>query len=293
MIKTQPMPVQTAPTQARAEPAPHEAKPIRLLHVEDNRADALLTQEYIRAVLPTVEFDNAVRLSDVTPELVGAADCAILDLSLPDAEGLEALVALRAMSDALPIIVLTGFDNLELGLAAVRDGADDYLIKNHIDSYTLERAVQYSIERRSLMRELISSAAETTVAAAATIAADAALAAAAQLALVGFDQDWRTAAGAQNVAVGTHQVAVHIDDETGDYTLVCQTCDWESNDVSDDVHSWAARSLDVALLRHVTLGDKAEAGPALDADAASSPAAHSATEPVSRRAAFNPRGWLG
>ena len=57
-------------------------------------------QEFIRGSLPSVEFDWAVRLSDLTAERAGAADCALLDLSLPDASGLEALVAVRAAKAA-------------------------------------------------------------------------------------------------------------------------------------------------------------------------------------------------
>jgi CheY-like chemotaxis protein len=121
-----------------------DATVLRLLHVEDNPADALLMQEYIRESsrqwnmeLPgggpspgqpayrSVEFDLAERLSELTPARALAANCAILDLSLPDATDLQALVSLRAMSEDLPIIVLTGFDDLEVGLSALRYGADD------------------------------------------------------------------------------------------------------------------------------------------------------------------------
>jgi len=137
---------------------------LRLLHVEDNSADALLMQEYIRDLLPDVAFDTAARLSEVTTERVEAADCALLDLSLPDASGLEVLVAVRKMSESLPIIVLTGLDDMELGLTAVRDGADDYLLKNHVDAYTLERAVQYAVERRGLILQVAKATAETMVA---------------------------------------------------------------------------------------------------------------------------------
>lgn len=144
---------------------------LRLLHVEDSPADALLTQEYLRDLVPDVAFDTVTRLSEVTIERVEAADCALLDLSLPDASGLDALLALRAMSEDLPIIVLTGLDELTLGLAAVRRGADDYLLKNHVDGHTLERAVRYAIERRGLMLQLAESAAETILATAPTVTA--------------------------------------------------------------------------------------------------------------------------
>jgi CheY-like chemotaxis protein len=117
--------------------------PLRLLHVEDNLADALLVREYLIDVLAAVQFDTAERLAELTPERAAATDCALLDLSLPDASGFDAVVALRRMSAALPIVVLTGYDNLKAGLAAVlRDGADDYLLKSHADGHALERSIR-------------------------------------------------------------------------------------------------------------------------------------------------------
>ena len=152
----------TAPTQTTVEPVVEStdeaATPtawLRILHVEDNPADARLAQEYLRGSMSAVEFDSAGRLSELTPERANSADCALLDLSLPDATGLEALIALRGLAKDLPIIVLTGFDAFELGLAALRNGADDFLIKNHVDGYTLERGIRYAIQRRSLTLALI------------------------------------------------------------------------------------------------------------------------------------------
>lgn len=116
-----------------------------------------------------VEFMAVTRISDVTAEdaAAAAAACALLDLSLLDASGLEALHALRGLSDRLPIVVLTGFDDLELGLSAIRDGAEDYLIKNYVDSQMLDRAIRYAIERRRLTVELVASASEASAAVAA------------------------------------------------------------------------------------------------------------------------------
>lgn len=219
-----------------------ERSPVRLLLVEDNPADALLAQEYIRGVIADVEFDNAVRLADITAESADRASCAILDLSLPDASGLEALHALRAMSERLPIIVLTGFDDLDLGLAAIRHGAEDYLIKNHVDGLTLQRSIRYAIERRHLTLELVSQAAAAAVATATSIVAVAAADAA----------GGRTA---PHTAVGTHQVAVRIDATTGDYVLECQSCTWEAERGLESQLSWADRCLEWALLKHVDFGE--------------------------------------
>ena len=247
----------------------------RLLHVEDNPSDALLMQEYVQGILPLVTFDTASRLSEVTVERATAADCALLDLSLPDASGLDALVTLRKMSEQLPIIVLTGFDDMSLGLKAVRDGADDYLVKNHVDGFTLERAVQYAIERRRLMLQLVMSAAETVVANASTITADAATEAALDLMRQAV-KDSELPAVSRTVA-GTHAVSVRIDSESYDFVLDCQTCAWSSDRHPNDAHSWAARALDATLLRHVYFeGLDAEATPAATPEGAPVP-------PVRRR----------
>jgi DNA-binding NarL/FixJ family response regulator len=149
---------EATPTPALAESAPQSPRlGLRLLHIEDNASDALLAQSYIRSVIPDVVFDSAVRISDVTADIAAAASCAILDLSLPDASGLEALHALRKISPELPIIVLTGFDDLDTGLSAIRDGAEDYLVKNYVDGDSLQRAIRYAMERRRLTTALTGS----------------------------------------------------------------------------------------------------------------------------------------
>lgn len=272
-------------TEAAAVEASAGEETLRLLHVEDNPADAVLMQEYIRGVLPSISFDTATRLSDVTPERAAAVHCCLLDLSLPDASGLDALVALRGMSEELPIIVLTGFDNMELGLNAVRDGADDYLLKNHVDGYTLERAVQYSIERRRLMLQAAKSAVQAIVATATTITADAATDAALHLVEQGV-------AGAEpsesRAAPGTHEVAVRIDRDTSEFVLSCQTCEWESDRGPDNLHSWSARSLELTLLHHVAYESSGE-GKVLAAAQERERAREQST--VGRRGVFSPRNW--
>lgn len=265
-----------------------ETATIRLLHVEDNPADALLMQEYIRAVLPTVDFDTAERLAEVTAERVAEADCALLDLSLPDASGLEGVVRLRQLSEHLPIIVLTGFDDMQLGLSAVRDGADDYLLKNHVDGYTLERAVQYAIERRRLMLQLAQSAAEAFFATTSMIDADSATEAMLERVLK------EEAARASHAALGTHEVSVRIDRSSSEFVLQCRSCPWESTNESDGpfgVHSWASRSLELALLEHIDF-QRTEADVEDAAAAAEAAAQAKNVSALNRRSIFRPRGWI-
>jgi CheY-like chemotaxis protein len=209
------------PSPVTAEPSPRPPSLLRLLHIEDNPSDAMLAQSYIRGVIPDVEFDSVQRLCDVTVESAAAATCAILDLSLPDASGLEALHALRAMSAELPIIVLTGFDDLEVGLSAIRHGAEDYLVKNYADGDSLQRAIRYAIERRRLVTELAGSAAPR-------------------------------AAGPSTTANDTHQVAVDVNVATSVFTLRCRTCAWQAQANPESMSSWG--SLERLLLPHVAFG---------------------------------------
>jgi DNA-binding NarL/FixJ family response regulator len=278
-------------------PAPEpDAGPLHLLHIEDNPADAMLMQEYIKGILDTAVFDTAERLSELTLERVQAAECAIVDLSLPDASGLDALMALRGMTESLPIIVLTGFEDLEVGLAALRYGADDYLVKNHVDGFTLERAVRYAVERRRMAVELAEEAAAATIAAAGAKRAEAALGA--EL-LRNIEHSNDTGVRSPiHAAPGTHQVAVRIDDETGDYTLICESCDWQGERGDERLHSWRDRQLDWVLMRHVAFGNMPDAATALPTPASRPHVVAEEEDPVEgddpmpRRVMLNPGRWL-
>ena len=123
------------------------AMPSRVLLVEDSPADALLTMEHLRRAAPWLVCTHIDRLSLATPELLAEHDCVILDLSLPDAHGLDALLNARHRDSDIPILVLTGLSDLETGVEALRHGAQDYLLKNSVDGPGLERAIRYAIER--------------------------------------------------------------------------------------------------------------------------------------------------
>src|SRR5205085_4254465 len=78
----------------------------------------------------------------------------LLDLSLPDSHGLETFAKVYAHSPKVPIIVLSGNDDQQLALYAVKSGAQDYLVKGKIDRELLLRAMQYAIERKRYQEEL-------------------------------------------------------------------------------------------------------------------------------------------
>jgi len=125
---------------------------IDVLLVEDNPADARLVEETLRDA--SAGFGTNFRLSwvDRVSEGLrrlgdGGTDVALLDLTLPDARELEALVAVRAHVPHIPVVVLTGLDDEELAVRAVREGAQDYFVKGQLHSGLLARAIRYAIER--------------------------------------------------------------------------------------------------------------------------------------------------
>lgn len=129
---------------------------LKILIVEDNPGDARLIKETLKDVNGTsFDLDHVDRLSHGLERLVkGGIDLILLDLSLPDSHGLETYERFRAAAEGLPIVVLTGLDNEEISMEAIALGAQDYLVKTHMDSHSLSRSIRYSIERQSLMEEL-------------------------------------------------------------------------------------------------------------------------------------------
>lgn len=120
-----------------------------ILLVEDNTTDALLIRSDIEKLayfsLKTVET-----LSQALECLVSEYfDLILLDLNLPDALGLEGLIKLRRFTQKIPIVVLTGIDDKDLGIMALQRGAQDYLVKG-IDRGRLMQAIRYAIERMLL-----------------------------------------------------------------------------------------------------------------------------------------------
>lgn len=120
---------------------------LHLLLVEDDDGDALLVEELLRDAGLDTDVTRAWSLEAAVDALAVPVDCILLDLGLPDASGLDALVKLRDASDAA-VVVLTGLDDADRGLEAVGAGAHDYLVKGSVDGEALGRAVRYAVEHR-------------------------------------------------------------------------------------------------------------------------------------------------
>lgn len=123
-----------------------------LLLIEDNRADARLVKEYLSEVDGnglSVRWEERLG-SGLDVLRNGGTDCVLLDLGLPDSEGVEAVGRVVEMADAAPVVVLTGLDDEKTAVRAVQSGADDYLRKDEMTPTALHRAVRYARERRRL-----------------------------------------------------------------------------------------------------------------------------------------------
>jgi DNA-binding response OmpR family regulator len=123
---------------------------LRVLLLEDNPADARLVQERLQDSATTIGWDVAAGLWQTSPQRLGQADCALIDLGLPDASGLETIQRIRDMAPELPIVVLTGRDDEATGAAALRSGAQDFLVKDHADGFLIGRAIRLAIVRMRL-----------------------------------------------------------------------------------------------------------------------------------------------
>ncbi len=129
---------------------------IKILLVEDNLGDAELLQELLEDVqsaqfsLTHVERLNlALQHLDAGESAVPCPyDIVLLDLSLPDSSGLFTLKQVILTAPSVPIVVLTGCDDEQLALQAVREGAQDYLLKGQADGHLLARSLRYAIERK-------------------------------------------------------------------------------------------------------------------------------------------------
>ncbi|HUE77099.1 MAG TPA: hybrid sensor histidine kinase/response regulator [Longimicrobiales bacterium] len=132
-----------------------EERPIRILLVEDNEGDARLLRELL---LEARSFPHALthveRLEAARSRMEAeGADVVLLDLSLPDAHGLETVSRMLATAPDAPIIVLTGLDDDDIAVRAVHAGAQDYLVKGHVDGGVLARSIRYACERKRLEQE--------------------------------------------------------------------------------------------------------------------------------------------
>lgn len=121
-------------------------EPVTVLVVEDSPADARQITALLGEIAALV-VQSADRLASALERLsAGGIDLVILDLSLPDSQGLETFFSVRAQAPTVPVIILADFETEVLAVEALRKGAQGYLLKAHLTRTIVERAVRYALE---------------------------------------------------------------------------------------------------------------------------------------------------
>ena len=135
---------------------PSKKSPLHILLVEDNPGDARLLTEMLATERPgSFEITHLSRLASALDHLAeGGTDIVLLDLGLPDGDGLDTVRRVRLLAPDVPLIVLTGRDDDEDVAEAMMEGVQDYLVKGQIEKRALPRALHHAIERFRLLREL-------------------------------------------------------------------------------------------------------------------------------------------
>ncbi|HTJ38133.1 MAG TPA: fused response regulator/phosphatase [Dactylosporangium sp.] len=126
---------------------PFAGERIRVLLVEDDPGDAFLVRELLAEADAPFDVEIAQTMREARPRFRDV-QCILLDLGLPDASGLDGLRQVLAHAAGAAVCVLTGLEDEHLGIAAVAEGAQDYLVKGSVDGAGLSRAVRYAVERR-------------------------------------------------------------------------------------------------------------------------------------------------
>ena len=124
-------------------------RPFSVLLVEDDRGDAILVEELIADAEAEINVVWVASMEAAQQHLeTSRPDCVLLDLNLPDAQGIKALDQIARRDVTMPIVVLTGLNDEHFGISAVAAGAQDYLVKGRVEPETLRRALLYAVERK-------------------------------------------------------------------------------------------------------------------------------------------------
>src|ERR1700743_2655748 len=129
---------------------------LAILTVEDNPSDLFLLEHMLRSsglatrrLLSAVSINEAYRL--LRSEEI---DVVLLDLTLPDSFGIHSFIHLKPVVQRIPVIILTGLSDTNVALEAIKEGAQDYLVKGELTEGLLAKAIQYSLERKRTLEHL-------------------------------------------------------------------------------------------------------------------------------------------
>lgn len=131
-------------------------KTMQLLLIEDNPGDERLLSEMLKEIGSARISMTAVASLDEALRIIGYVvfDLILLDLNLPDSEGLETFRRIQEAAPDVPAVVLSGMDDEDIAVGAVQAGAQDYLIKGEVDGKLLVRSLRYAIERHKMRAAL-------------------------------------------------------------------------------------------------------------------------------------------
>jgi len=125
---------------------------IKVLLIEDDPGDVGIVREMLTGdTAEGFQIEHCERLSTGIERLIkGNIDVVLLDLNLPDCQGLETFKKLHIKEPTMPVVVISGLDDDAAALEAVQRGAQDYLIKGQVSSRLISHSIRYAIERRCL-----------------------------------------------------------------------------------------------------------------------------------------------
>ncbi len=134
-----------------------ELESISILVIEDNPGDFLLIREYLEEQFASLKIEQAKKYSDAV-ELLSNPDAVynvvLLDLTLPDNTGESLINGITQLCPNIPVIVLTGFSDLEFSIKSLSLNISDYLLKDDINAFSLYKSIKYNIERKKVNRLL-------------------------------------------------------------------------------------------------------------------------------------------
>lgn len=137
-----------------------EKRSLHLLVIEDNNGDLLLIEDFLHEKVTDPRVQHAKSFHEVKQlykEADDEFDAILLDLSLPDKSGESLLTEVLDLAGSTPVIVLTGYSDMDFGIKSLALGISDYLLKDELTATSLHKSIIYSIERKEINKNLLDS----------------------------------------------------------------------------------------------------------------------------------------
>ena len=130
---------------------------LNILVIEDNPGDFFLIEEYIVELFPLATITHAKNFAEARQLLTkdeGKFNSVLLDVTLPDNYGLQLISDILSLADQLPVVILTGQENIDFSIHSVSLGVSEYLLKDELSAYALYKSILFSIERKKYTKTL-------------------------------------------------------------------------------------------------------------------------------------------